>query len=293
MKSLFKKIYDLIPFKGFFFRILRFVWKPNESVYKHLHFKGVIKVKVGESSHFKIHHRGHHIENELFWSGLEYGFEKLSVTLWMKLSKKADIIFDIGAYSGLYSLTSATLNPEAKIYAFEPMKHNFNLLNKNIQLNNFPNVSTIQKACSNFSGEAIVYTEKNTTLTTSVTVNKSLYEEDIELDTIPIETIRIDNYVATKKIEGLDLIKIDVETHEHEVLLGMGDLIKKHKPTFLIEVLNDEVGKNIQSLVEGLDYLYFDIDEIDSITQVNSIKQSSYYNYLICQENVAKELNLI
>lgn len=293
MKSLFKKIYGLIPFKGFFFTTLRFFWKPSESIYKHLHFKGIIKVKVGDSSHFKIHHRGHHIENELFWSGLEDGFEKLSIRLWIKLSKKANIIFDIGAYSGLYSLTSAALNPNSKIHAFEPMRHNFNLLNENIKLNNYQNIISVQQACSNFSGEAIVYTEKNTTLTTSVTVNKSLYQEGKELDTVPIKTLRLDEYVSSKNIDGIDLIKIDVETHEHEVLLGMGDLIKKYKPTFLIEILNDEVGKNIESLLMGLGYLYFDIDEIDKITQVDSIKQSSYYNYLICQENVAKELNLI
>ncbi len=293
MKVLFRHIYKLIPFKGFIFKIVRSFWTPKESIYRHLHFKGVIDVKVNNNCSFKIYHAGHHIENELFWAGLENGFEKLSISLWVQLSKKANVILDIGAYSGLYSLTSSSLNPNSKIYAFEPMEHNFDLLNKNIALNNYPNIVSIKKACSNFSGEAIVYTEKNTTLTTSVTVNKSLFAKGKELDTVPIETIRLDEFFKKEGLQSLDLIKIDVETHEHEVLQGMSDLIKTYKPTFLIEVLNDEVAKNIESLVDGLDYLYFDIDEIDKIERVDSIKQSSYYNYLICQENVAKELNLI
>lgn len=293
MKLILKKIYNLIPFKMELFKIIRFFWKPKENTYKHLHFKGVINVDIEKKDHFKIHHLGHHIENELFWSGIENGFEKLSISLWIKLSKKANVIFDIGAYSGLYSLTSACLNPKSKIYAFEPMEHNFNLLNKNIKLNNYSNIVTVKKACSNFSGEAVVYTEKHTTLTTSVTVNKSLFAEGKELDTVPIKTIRLDDYFVKEKLSQLDLIKIDVETHEHEVLLGMADLIKTYKPTFIIEILNDEVAKNIESLIDGLGYLYFDIDEIDKITRVDSLKQSSYYNYLVCQENVAKELNLI
>ncbi|MCO6500000.1 MAG: FkbM family methyltransferase [Vicingus serpentipes] len=236
---------------------------------------------------------GHHIENELFWSGIENGFEKLSLSLWIKLSKKANVIFDVGAYSGLYSLTSACINPNSRIYAFEPMEHNFNLLSNNIKINDYTNIVPVKKACSNFSGEAIVYTEKNTTLTTSVTVNKSLFSEDKELDIVPIETIKLYDYFEKEGLNQLDLIKIDVETHEYEVLKGMEDLIKKYTPTFLIEVLDDDVAKNIELMIGGLGYMYFDIDEIDKIQRVNSIKKSSYYNYLICQENVAQELNLI
>ena len=295
LKLLLKKIYRTIPFKVFLFKGLKAIWSPRESIYKHLHFKGIFSVKVDNNSQFKIHHVGHQIENELFWDGIENAWEKVSMSLWIKLSKQANVnvIFDIGAYTGLYALCSASLNPNAKIYSFEPMEHNFNLLNKNIQLNNYTNITSIKKACSNITDKAIVYTEKNTTLTTSVTVNKSLFHEEKELDIVPIETVRLDEYIKNEKIEGLDLIKIDVETHEHEVLLGMGDLIQKYKPTFLIEVLNDEVAKNIESIIEGMNYIYFDIDEINEIKRVDSIKKSSHFNYLICQENIAKELSLI
>lgn len=293
MKFLFKKVYVLIPLKQQFFKFLKRFWIPKESIYKHLHFHGVIDVKVEDDFSFKIHHVGHQIENELFWDGIENAWEKVSMSLWIKLSKRSTIIFDIGAYTGLYSLVSASLNPNSKIYTFEPMEHNFNLLNKNVALNNYLNITTIKKACSNTSGKAIVYVEKNITLTTSVTVNKNLFCEEKELEIVPIETIRLDEYFNSEKIEGLDLIKIDVETHEYEVLLGMNDLIKKYKPTFLIEVLNEDVAKNIESLVKDLAYLYFDINEVSRIQQVSSIKKSSYYNYLICQENIAKELDLI
>ncbi|MCB0402465.1 MAG: FkbM family methyltransferase [Flavobacteriales bacterium] len=293
MRNALRSIYQLIPFKGPVFKLLKQVWKPKESVYKHLHFKGIINVQIEKGSRFKMHHVGHQIENELFWDGIENAWEKLSIGLWIQLSKKANVILDIGAYSGLYSLTSAALNPEARVYSFEPMEHNFRLFNRNIRLNQFNTIVPVQKACSNFTDKAIVYTKKNTTLTTSVTVNKSLFDSNKDLEVVPIETIRLEDYYKQEGIEGLDLIKIDVETHEYEVLQGMGDLIRQYKPTFLIEVLNDDVAKNIESILNGLGYLYFDIDELSEIKQVTHIRKSSYYNYLVCQESVAKDLQLI
>ena len=43
------------------------------------------------------------------------------------------------------------------------------------------------------------------------------------------------------KITKIDLLKIDVETHEPEVLEGYTKYIHLHKPTMLIEILNDEL----------------------------------------------------
>jgi hypothetical protein len=103
----------------------------------------------------------------------------------------------------------------------------------------------------------------------------------------------LDTYIKKSDIDKIDLIKIDVETHEPEVLEGFEFFLQKFKPSILIEVLNDEIGSKIQKAVSNLGYLYFDIDENGGVKQVSSIKRSSYYNYLLCLPDVASDLNLI
>ena len=69
-----------------------------------------------------MRHYGFQLENEIFWSGLTNGWEKISTRLWIELSKNSKVIFDIGANTGIYSLVSKSINPTSQVFAFEPVK---------------------------------------------------------------------------------------------------------------------------------------------------------------------------
>jgi hypothetical protein len=89
-------------------------------------------------------------------------------------------------------------------------------------------------------------------------------------------------------------MKIDVETHEIEVLLGMEEYLNKFKPTLLIEVLNEEIGHKLSTMFDNMGYLYFNIDdENNTVRREEKITKSDYWNYLICNEKIAHKLNLI
>ena len=291
MKKILKSIFDAIPFKKQFFGIIK-IFKPGPSIYKHLHFKGIIKVRVDDNHAFKMHHYGFQIENELFWNGLTGGWEKVSLGLWVKLSKNADVIIDVGANTGIYSLIAKAINKPSLVYAFEPVERVFNKLEENNLLNGF-DVHCYQTALSNSTGTAAIYDIKSADHIYSVTVNKNLNSSDIETIKTEIQTITLDDFIEQNKLSKIDLIKIDVETHEAEVLEGFSKYMNKFHPTILIEILNDEVGANVQKIVSEMGYLYFNIDENAGIRQVNAITQSDYYNYLLCTKEIAKELKLI
>jgi FkbM family methyltransferase len=290
MKKSIKSLYNIVPFKRELFTLLRVLPIPHK-LYQHLHFKGIINVKVEAKHQFKIQHYGYEIENDIFWKGLKGGWEKVSMDLWIKLSKKSDVILDIGANTGIYSLVSETLRPNAKIYAFEPVKRVFDKLANNIELNHF-SAKPYEVAISNNDGEAHIY-DTDSEHILSVTVNKNLLSPDTKARKVSINTLKLSTLIEREKLEKIDLIKIDVETHEAEVLEGMGKYLSKFKPTLLIEILNNEVANDVNRILEGLGYLYFDIDEIGLPKQVQQISRSSYYNYLVCQPSVAKELGLI
>ena len=294
MKALIKSIYNLIPFKKQFYTFLRNFWTPSQSLYRHLHFKGVFDVNVTESKKFKLNHYGYEIENEIFWAGLTNGWEKVSIKLWIKLCENVNVVFDIGANTGIYSLITKTINPNSKVYAFEPVARVFKKLEENNALNNF-DINSIEKAVSNSNGAAIIY-DTRTDHILSVTVNKNLASPETEVIETKIETVTLNSFIKEENITKIDLIKIDVETHEPEVLEGFSDYLFKFKPTILIEILNNEVGEKIENIVKGMGYLFFNIDENivgGGVRQVEKIIKSDYYNYLLCDSETAIKLGLL
>lgn len=106
MKSLIKHAYNLIPLKKEFFIALKKIWKPKASIYQHLHFKGIINVHVDAYKSFKMKHYGYQVENDIFWTGLTGEWEKHSIITWIKLAAHSEVILDIGANTGVYSLIS-------------------------------------------------------------------------------------------------------------------------------------------------------------------------------------------
>lgn len=291
MKQILRAAYKAIPLKKQIFSVLKKVWKPSESVYRHLHFTGVIDVKI-ENTKFRINHYGFLIENEIFWDGLENGHESVSCSLWSKLAKESRVIFDIGANTGVYSLIAASLNPQARIFAFEPVKRIFEKLEANIALNDLE-ITAVEKAVSDGNGQAVIY-ETGAEHMYSVTVNKNMEPENPDMKEVRIETVRLDTFIGENGLDTIDLMKIDVETHEPEVLAGMGEYFEKFKPALLIEILEDEVGRRVEELVSGKEYLYFNIDDKKkSLRRVDHIVKSDLWNYLICSKEKAQFLGLI
>lgn len=283
-----KYIYDFVPFKKYFFYLIRPLKLPYQII-KHFHFKGVFKVVV-EDQAFLIKHHGYQIENELFWCGLTSGWEKISMKLWIELCKDSKVILDIGANTGVYSLVAKTLAPMSTVYGFEPVKRVFQKFKENCDLNKY-SINCFDYAISNYDGEAIIY-EVPSEHVYSVTVNENTTQNENAVAT-KIKTKKLSTFIKEQHLERIDLIKIDVETHEPEVLEGMEEYLHLFQPTLLIEILNDKVGKQVQDLLIGADYLFFNIDEIGIPKRVNDIVKSDYYNYLICKKEIAERLNLI
>jgi FkbM family methyltransferase len=290
MRTLIKKIYRAIPFKSFIFSILKKIWHPPESVYKHLNFTGIIKVKLNKHRSFRIKHYGYQVENEIFWAGINGRWEKNSLNLWRQLCLPAKVIFDIGANTGIYSLIAKSLNEDADVFAFEPVKRVYDKLVVNNLLNSY-NINCIPKAVSNATGTALIY-DNSEEHEYAATLNKD-NSGNILTSSAVIETIRLDDFISEQGLNRIDLMKIDVESHEPAVLEGFHQGIRKFIPTILIEVLSNDIGSQLFELIRDMDYLYFSIDEEDGIRQTASISRGKNFNYLLCSKEKAEYLKII
>ena len=127
--------------------------------------------------------------------------------------KKNDIAVDVGANVGYYTLLMA--KNEANVFSYEPEPQNFELLKKNVSLNDFSsNVKLYNKAVSNFNGNSKLGLAEHTTGQHKLGTNRFGNE------TINVEVIKLE-------LDKIDFAKIDVEGGELHVLQGMKTLPNK------------------------------------------------------------------
>jgi FkbM family methyltransferase len=290
VKQSLKRLYQALPFKQQVFSLIKPLGPP-ERIYKHLHFKGVIRVKVSDTESFRMRHHGYLIENELFWRGLA-GWERTSSALWIALCREARTIIDVGANTGVYTLMARSVNPTAEIVALEPIERVYRKLVDNLALNGH-SVRALHAAASDHDGTMTIY-DMPLEHVLSVSLNRGFYmpHQQQQLIEVPVTVRSLDSLTHELGWSRVDLVKIDTETHEPEVLKGMRTVLQRDRPTLLIEILNDDVAQRVEAILRGLGYLYFNIDEVSAPKPVDHLSRSAHYNFLVCQPAIAQHLGL-
>jgi FkbM family methyltransferase len=123
------------------------------------------------------------------------------------------VIFDIGANIGCTSVLFANSYPNAIIYAFEPVPENYELLVENVKA--YPNVQPINLALG-------AKTEERKIMASDDEYNFggfSFHEKGSDpLKTQSVQVMDIIEFMESKSIQKIDLLKIDTEGCEKEIL---------------------------------------------------------------------------
>ena len=153
---------------------------------------------------------------------------------------KGDIVIDIGANIGYYTLMFAKLvGDTGKIYSFEPDPRNFLILEKNIQINGYNNIILEKKAVSNKLGKATLYVNENS-------AGSSMHKPNNVVDQIYVDLITLDNYFEVNAITP-DFIKIDIEGYELNALKGMESILQSSDKTKIMIEYNPLTKKELNS----------------------------------------------
>jgi FkbM family methyltransferase len=184
---------------------------------------------------------------ELYWVG---AYEVDSLPLFLRYARTADVVLDVGAAEGVYSLGAAAVAPEAKVVAAEPGGPQLRRLNGNLELNPrlAERITVLPVALSDRDGTAEFFQLPGGT---------SSLNPDFRSNAVPrtVEVGRADELVAPL-LDGrrLDLVKVDTESTEPEVLGGMVELLEQHRPVIFCEVLAGRTEERLQPLVDQLGY---------------------------------------
>ncbi len=168
-------------------------------------------------------------KDSLQLSSLGADYERQEVSLVKRLVNKGDVVLDIGANIGYYTLLLANLVGEnGQVYAFEPEPANFSILKENVRLNHYQNICLEPRAASNVNQVMDLFIcEENMGM-------HRLYSSLCCSGKIAVEAVVLDDYLK-EKINRLDFVKMDIEGAEFMALTGMKYLIGKYQPTLLTE----------------------------------------------------------
>ena len=209
-----------------------------------------------------------------------------------KYVHEGDIVVDIGAHVGYYTLLMAQLVGEnGKVYSFEPDPVNFQLLKKSVEINGFENVILIQKAVSNITDKVKLFLGDNDSA-----INR-IYDAKLgdAKESIDVESIRIDEYFKEND-ELIDFIKIDSEGSEIKIINGMKQFLSRNQELvmmteffpFLIKKSGDEPNQYLKSLEKSGFSLYNILDKNEKTNKINSENflesgiNSQYCTNLLC-----------
>lgn len=162
-----------------------------------------------------------------------FGFEKSALGAFLFLLHADDVVWDVGAAFGLFSIHSAKFCD--KVIAFEPDPLSCERLIKNIDLNGQQEQISVQQiALSDKAGELELFTSGLSGL------SPSLSGVSNHSGSVKVATKTIDSVVEAGTVPP-DVIKIDVEGAEAQVLRGAKELLHgKNKPRLLFVEVHPE-----------------------------------------------------
>jgi FkbM family methyltransferase len=158
-------------------------------------------------------------------------FEPQSTEAIKRLVKQGNLVLDIGANIGYYSVKlSKLVGNSGKVIAFEPTEHFRKTLRMNLDANNITNVEVINIGLSDKEQKLEIDIGPS-----SATLHSPLGFDDIESKEV-INLTTLDSFVQKHNIPKIDFIKIDVDGHEPFFFEGAWKSLNIYDPIVLLEV---------------------------------------------------------
>ncbi|NDF36097.1 MAG: FkbM family methyltransferase [Nitrosopumilaceae archaeon] len=128
--------------------------------------------------------------------------------------KDKDTIIDIGAHIGLFALYASQFCKSGKIFCFEPIKENFDVLTANVELNKIINIIAVNKAVST----------ENKTITIYLSEDQSGHSmHHASSKKIQVESISLQSIFDLNSIEQCNFMKMDCEGEEYQIMEALPD----------------------------------------------------------------------
>ncbi len=181
--------------------------------------------------------------------------------------KPGQVAIDIGANIGCHTLVMANcVGENGRVLAFEPNPKMLVRLDSNIRLNGFTQVETFAMALGEQTGRGSIFIPPESDHNQGVA---SMHRSNLggRGEEVLTEVQSLDDVVGLQKLHRIDLIKMDVEGHEWQVLLGAKQTLKRFKPILLFEFSKQQwhgagfSAEQVEDLLSELGYKLYVLRE--------------------------------
>src|SRR5271157_4839677 len=201
-------------------------------------------------------------------------FELLETELVEREIRRGNIVLDVGANIGYYTLLFARLvGDEGRVYAFEPDPHNFALLKKNVRINGYRTVVLVNKAVSERTGPLKLY------LCPDNKGDHRIYESEDARTSIAIEATTADDYFRDDPVR-VNFIKMDIQGSEAGALRGMAATLERSRSVKMVAEFwpaglrrSGAAAEDYLRHIEGLGFEIFEIDELRDLVAPRTIAE--------------------
>lgn len=164
-----------------------------------------------------------------------------------QMHRSGSNFLDIGANGGIYSLLVKAFFGRHDVFAYEPDPRVAAVIERLSKLNALP-ICVQRVAISDHRGSSKLYISSKSDASTSLVEGFREASDIIEVQVVTLSDIL---RYSSKPF----FMKIDVETHEFEVLMGGLELLRKGRPYFILEIGEDEDRKRATlDLLQSLGY---------------------------------------
>lgn len=234
---------------------------------------GIIEITNTEGRIIKIKtNQTNYVTKLIFWEGyLNFEYTKIFI----RLIKKVNIFYDIGANIGYYSLLAGMENKSVKVIGFEPATGPLFYFRENISINNFKNIKAEALALSHKKGEITFYeikSKKYKYLKHNLAGENNAGSKTTKRNFVPnvVKTTTLDQYVTDAGENKIDLIKIDTEGTEHLILENATSVLDQMKPIIICETLFSTIEVELEQIFKAHNYEFYNHTG-NSLTKVESI----------------------
>jgi FkbM family methyltransferase len=169
--------------------------------------------------------------------------------------KPGMVFIDAGANNGLYALFAARkVGRRGRVLAFEPSQRELAKLRKNVRLNRFRNVQSFgialgeRRSTGTLHVAGLPYSGHNSLGPFGYESTPVDHEERVEIQAL-------DDVAAVRKLERIDVMKLDVEGGELSLLQGSRQILERLRPQILIELSDRTLSKQGASVAETVELL--------------------------------------
>lgn len=169
-------------------------------------------------------------------------WERTYMNFFRSRIKKGDVVVDVGAYIGIFSLlASGLVGSSGLVYSFEPVPNSYQRLVRNLDANNAKNVRAYNLGLSDKKEKVCLAVPREIPAEASLsrvgTWSELTKRMKLHKDMVEAELVPFDELAKANELREINIVKVDAEGAELKVLEGMKSTLTENDLVLFLELL--------------------------------------------------------